>query len=73
MKRPYQFSIYIRIIDPAFKGKNLATRHDEIWEILGLLPEKLQSLISKLLLLTPAEVKSSGANMDFENPIPSRL
>ncbi len=50
-----------------------AERHDLIWKILESLPESMLSQISILLLLTPEEVKGSFANMDFEDPIPSRL
>ena len=66
-------SIRIRILDPGFRDLNRATRDDQIWKILGNLPEDIQSQITVLLLLTPEEAKTSFANMDFENPIPSRL
>ncbi len=66
-------SIRIRIIDPDFRKLDKALRHDQVWEILEQLPEDIQSQITVLLLLTPEEVKTSFANMDFENPIPSRL
>jgi stress-induced morphogen len=66
-------SIRIRIIDPDFKKLDRARRHDLIWDILEQLPEDTQSQVTILLLLTPEETKKSIANMDFENPIPSRL
>ncbi len=66
-------SIRIRIIDPDFRGLDKALRHDQIWKILSELPEDTQTQITVLLLLTPEETKKSIANMDFENPIPSRL
>jgi stress-induced morphogen len=66
-------SIRIRIIDPDFKKMDRARRHDLIWDFLEQLPEDTQSQITILLLLTPEETKKSIANMDFENPIPSRL
>jgi stress-induced morphogen len=66
-------SIRIRIIDPCFQGMDRAQRHDMIWKILESLSEDILSQVSVLLLLTPEEVKKSFANMDFENPIPSRL
>jgi hypothetical protein len=66
-------SIRIRIIDPEFLKLDKALRHDQIWELLEQLPEDIQSQITVLLLLTPEEAKTSFANMDFENPIPSRL
>ena len=66
-------SIRIRIIDPSFRGLDRAQRHDLIWAILESLPEDTLSEIAILLLLTPEETRKSIANMDFENPIPSRL
>lgn len=66
-------SIRIRIIDPGFRGVDKALRHDQIWEILGQLSEDIQSQITVLLLLTPEEVATSFANVDFDNPIWSRL
>jgi hypothetical protein len=66
-------SIRIRIIDAEFKRMDRAIRHDVIWEFLEQLSEDIQSQITILLLLTPEETKKSIANMDFENPIPSRL
>ena len=66
-------SIRIRIIDPDFRKLDKALRHDHIWEILEKLPEDIQSQITVLLLLSPEETQTSFANMDFENPIPSRL
>ena len=66
-------SIRIRILDPAFRDMDRVSRDDQIWEVLSRLPEDIQSQITVVLLLTPEEAKSSFANMDFENPIPSRL
>ncbi len=66
-------SIRIRIIDTSFQNRDRVNRDDEVWEILSKLPEDIQSQITVVLLLTPEEAKTSFANMDFENPIPSRL
>jgi len=66
-------SIRIRIIDPDFMAFDRVERDDRIWEILRKLPEDVQSQITMVLLLTPAEAKTSFANMDFDHPIPSRL
>lgn len=71
--RQNSVSIHVRIIDPGLRGMDKAERHDLIWKILESLPESMLSQISILLLLTPEEVKGSFANMDFEDPIPSRL
>ena len=67
-------SIRIRVIDPDFRDVNRADRYDLIWDFLEeKLPEHLIQQITVLLLLTPDEVETSFANMDFEDPIPSRL
>ncbi|MBI1901836.1 MAG: hypothetical protein HYS13_12090 [Planctomycetia bacterium] len=66
-------SIRIRIVDPDFEGLDRVDRDDEVWKILAKLPDEVQSQITFVLALTPKETKKSIANIDFENPIPSRL
>ncbi len=66
-------SIRIRIIDPDFQGVDWVEREREIWPILEKLPEDVRADITFLLLLTPAEKKTSFANMEYEDPIPSPL
>lgn len=66
-------SLRIRIIDPDFQGSDRMSRDDSLWKRLGRLPDEVQSQITMLLLLTPDEAETSFANMDFDNPIPSRL
>jgi stress-induced morphogen len=66
------YSIRIRIIDPEFAGLGRAERHDAIWKVLEELPEETQSHLSTILLLTPAEIDKSFANLEFENPVGSR-
>lgn len=71
--RQNSVSISIRIVDPGFAGMSRTDRHNEVWRILDELPEEIQSQISVVLLLTPDEVKTSFASMEFDNPVPSRL
>jgi hypothetical protein len=66
-------SVRIRVIDPDFAGLGRAEREEELWTLFNRLPEDVVAEISLLLLLTPEEAKSSFANMEFDNPIPSRL
>lgn len=73
VQRQNSVSIRIRIIDPDFSDMNRVERDDLIWEYLKKLPEEVQSEITMVLLLTPKETRNSFANMDFEDPIPSRL
>jgi hypothetical protein len=66
-------SVRVRIVDPDFAGQNRSERSQKAWQYLGQLPEEVQSDISTLLLLTPEETKMSFANVDFDDPIPSKL
>ena len=66
-------SVRIRIIDPSFAGLSKIERSRRIWDYLRAIPERAQSDITVLLLLTPDEAESSLANLDFEQPLPSSL
>lgn len=66
-------SVRLRIIDPDFAGLGKPQRHQQAWKYLEQLPEEVQSDISTVLLLAPAEMKNSFANFEFEDPIPSKL
>ncbi|HEX5442635.1 MAG TPA: hypothetical protein VFW87_02345 [Pirellulales bacterium] len=66
-------AIHARIIDPDFAGISRADRHEIVWKFLEPLPDDVQSHMSVLLLLTPAEKEKSFANLEFDNPVPSRL
>lgn len=66
-------SVRIRIVDPAFQSLDKPTRHSQVWRYLEQLPEDVQGDISMLLLLAPQEVKTSFANLEFEDPITSSL
>lgn len=66
-------SIRVRVVDRDFSGRSRAEREDDLWAIIEKLPEEVVSEISLLLLLTPDEAKKSFANMEFDNPVPSRL
>lgn len=64
-------SIRIRIIDPDFQGLSWMDREPEVWSLLKRLPEEVFVNLTMLLLLTPEEVPSSLANMEFEHPVSS--
>ena len=66
-------SVRARIVDPDFEGLSKAKRHDTVWAFIRDLPEDRQAEISVLLLLTPDELKTSLANYEFDNPVPSNL
>ncbi len=69
--RQNSVSVRIRIIDPAFAGKNRIERSDLVWRYIEKLPDDVQSDISTLILLTADETKRSFANFEFEDPVPS--
>ena len=71
--RQNSVSVRVRIIDPSFEGKGKPERNELVWHYFRGLSEEVQSDISMLLLLTPNEVKSSFANMEFDDPVPSKL
>jgi hypothetical protein len=71
--RQNSVSVRIRIVNPKFAGRSRAQREEELWTFLNKLPEEATAEISLLLLLTPDEAKKSFANVEFDNPIPSRI
>ena len=72
-RRQNSVSIRVRIIDPDFEGTDRVDREPAVWTALNTLPEDIFTSITMLLLLAPKEVESSLANLEFNDPIPSRL
>jgi hypothetical protein len=68
-----KFSIRIRVIDPDVTKLDRFDRMIHAWRYLEGLPDAVVGDVISLLVLTPAETKKSWANMEFENPEPSRL
>ena len=66
-------SVRIRIIDPSFQKLDRPDRHAKVWSFLENLPDEAEGDISMLALMTPNEVANSVANVEFDNPIPSKL
>lgn len=71
--RQNSVSVRIRVINPDFKGMSRSQREEEIWTFLDQLPEEVAQEVSLLLLYTPEEAKKAFANMEFDDPIPSRI
>ena len=71
--RQNSVSVRVRIIDPDFVGYGRPQRSQQAWRYLEKLPDDVQSDISTVLLLTPDEAKSSFANLEFDDPVPSKL
>lgn len=70
-------SIRIRVIDPQFEGKSMVEREDMVFPLIRSLPKKTQDDILLLLTLAPSELQGGNrhllVNLEFEQPIPSRL
>jgi hypothetical protein len=66
-------SVRIRIIDPSFAGATRSERSRAVWKYLDALSDDAQADISAVILLTPEETEKSLANLEFEDPTPSRL
>ncbi len=65
-------AVCLRIIDTRFAGRPRSRRHDTVWRFLSeRVSDDVMGEVSTLLLLAPAELKSSLANMDFEDPVTS--
>lgn len=70
-------SIRLRVIDDRFEGKSIAEREAMVFPLLKKVPKKTRDDILLLLTLAPGEQSSSNSqtlmNMEFEQPLPSRL
>jgi stress-induced morphogen len=65
-------AIRVRIIDNRFAGMPRSRRHDNVWEFLRQrVAEDVMTEVSALILLPTAELRSSLANLEFEDPLPS--
>ncbi len=67
-------AIRVRVIDQRFADWSKGKRHDHVWKfITDRLSEDDIQEISVLLLLTPAEQRSSFMNSEFDDPVPSNV
>lgn len=66
-------SVRVRVIDPDLASHDRPQPSRLVWGYLARLPEEVQSDISSLLLLAPAEAPDSFANHEFDDPTPSDL
>ena len=44
-----------------------------VWRYLDSLPDEAVADVSMLVLIAPSEAKTSGANLEFEDPLPSDI
>ena len=67
-------AIRVRVVDSQFKGKSETQRERRVLPLIRKFPEEIQADITLLLMLSPDELDSSLANMEFENPsLPSSI
>lgn len=67
-------SIRIRVIDRRFEGMTKSRRHADVWDFLqSKVPDDTLADISLVLTVAPAELRNSLGNLEFDDPIPSRL
>src|SRR5271157_3388517 len=70
-------SIRVRVIDDRFEGKSIAEREAMVLPLLKKLPKKTRDDVLLLLTLAPSEQRTFNSqtlmNLEFEQPLPSRL
>jgi hypothetical protein len=70
-------SIRVRVIDPRFEGKPIEEREEMVLPLLQKLPKQTREDILLLLTLAPSELQGMNrhllVNLEFEQPLPSRL
>ena len=71
--RQNSVSVRIRVVDPDFVGSDRSQRSQQVWQYLEQLPDEVHGDISTVLLLTPSETEHSFANLEFDDPVPSKL
>jgi hypothetical protein len=75
--RPNPYSIRIGVIDPEFEGRSVADRQDMVLPLIRKLRKETQEDILLLLTMAPSELGGRNrhllVNLEFENPIPSRI
>lgn len=70
-------SIRVRVIDERFEGKSIDEREAMVLPLLKKLPQRTRDDVLLLLTLAPSEQGTFNSqtlmNLEFEQPIPSRL
>ena len=70
-------SIRVRVIDDRFEGKSIEEREAMVLPLFKKLPKKTRDDVLLLLTLAPSEQETSSSqslmNLEFEQPLPSRL
>jgi hypothetical protein len=70
-------SIRVRVIDDRFEGLSIAEREAMVVPLPRKLPKKTRDDVLVLLTLAPSEQKTFNSqtlmNLEFEQPLPSRI
>lgn len=67
-------SIRVRVIDRLFEGMTKSRRHAHVWDFLAArVPEDALAEVSLLLPVAPAELRNSFMNLEFVDPLQSKL
>ncbi len=70
-------SIRVRVIDDRFEGKTIDEREALVLPLLNKLPKKTRDDVLLLLTLAPSEQTTRSTqtlmNLEFEQPLPSRI
>jgi hypothetical protein len=67
-------AVYVRVIDDRFHSLEPWDRHERVWKFLTeRVAEDEMGEVALLLTLTHAELATSPANMEHENPAPSLI
>ena len=65
-------SVRVRMMDRRFEGMSKSRRDNEVREFLAArVPEDTVAEVSQVLTVAPAELRTSFANFEFEQPIPT--
>ena len=73
----YTATIRVRVIDDRFEGKSIEEREALVLPLFKKLPKKMRDDVLLLPTLAPSEQETSSSqslmNLEFEQPLPSRL
>ncbi len=71
--RHSRVSVRIRVVDPDLAPLSWVERNEAIWRALDPISDDAQADISSILPLTPDEVQTSFAYVEFDHPVPPVL
>lgn len=69
----YEYLLRVRVTDKQFQGMSRLERMDLVEKELVRLPDDLQASITMLVVVTPAERKTSLLSLEFDDPLRAML